>query len=394
MQASKRTDGVCAAGAGKWEGSRLTAFVGPTAGHLPELEALAGCGSPSRIIMAINPQWDAAPGSADAAAPFAAAAEPVFSFTSAPLGALTATVLRVFPGGWQIYMTPAGGSAEMVALDATRPTPARLAQLASAFGGGGGGGGGAAGGASGATHGGSPPPGDGSPRGGKRPFFPSRNDSPPFGGGGSGTPHARPTLTALAVTPSSNAAGMSPRPVHASPLASSSSRSFRATPTTTPRRPAAGAADPSQSPTSDLGSDIEALVGFEPPPKDPRALRFDFKAGVATGANDEDVAWIWGPPDAAAPLKGRPVHSSASLEPTSDMADMESLLRSWEEEDAAGGGRRGSGDGWPAADSALSGSEALSRLQVPPMQPLCVELQSLAGERVELLREIALLNAY
>jgi hypothetical protein len=113
---------------GTWQGTRIAAFICPSADHISALEAASRSGSPSRVVLAVNPAW-LSPSSAAAPSPFASLLEPVFSLTRHDICGQKVSVLRVYPGGWHVYSCSPGEPPRLLAVDHSRPSRASLSDL-------------------------------------------------------------------------------------------------------------------------------------------------------------------------------------------------------------------------------------------------------------------------
>jgi hypothetical protein len=115
--------------AGKWEGQKLAALIFATAEHVTTLQQLASSGSKSRAIINVNPQWDisekASP-TAHASRAFVKQFTTVFCFRRVAVFTEHVTLLRVFPGGWQVHWAPPGQRAVLLSVEAEDPPLTRL----------------------------------------------------------------------------------------------------------------------------------------------------------------------------------------------------------------------------------------------------------------------------
>ena len=117
------TDVMCASRAGAWEGEHIVAYVCPGADHMRPLAQAAVSSASRRVALAINPRWDAME------TPAVGAMEPVFCMTRSMSCGQRVTLLRVYPSGWHVYMQPVRGPAQLLAVEAKRPTMLRIAEL-------------------------------------------------------------------------------------------------------------------------------------------------------------------------------------------------------------------------------------------------------------------------
>lgn len=124
--------------AGKWEGDRVAALVFPTAEYADTLMDLAQEGSDSRLVLIVNPQWtlegqvisDFGIGpEGQRRSKFAEAFVPTFYFKRLSVYGDRVTLMRVYPGGWQVYWTPQNGKIRMIGIEYRRPGFSRLVEL-------------------------------------------------------------------------------------------------------------------------------------------------------------------------------------------------------------------------------------------------------------------------
>jgi hypothetical protein len=371
-------------------GQRLLAYVFPKAGHIPQLQRLADSGSNSRIIMAVNPEWDPLNAPEDS---YAALAEPVFSFTAHVIAGAYVTVLRVFPGGWQIYNTPPGESAEMVAIEASRPSMARFHAIVEAFSLSRRGGSGAGAGGQGGSH-------------AQQPASPS-TPPPPSGAGGPrggsplrGAAHAIPAALAQLSMPAS--------PGCASTGVANSQEFCCHQSSVTPKSVLSTCTQES----GHQGPEDTALLFHTD------MLR-DFEAGIVAVKHEEDFEGIWDvDKDCAVGCKDAIVQSPARYvcppaTPSTDNAasSVELLLCMWDAENMEAESRDaksipewarpGSKAALPAVSTSVEVLCATSECEAPPQG--CKKSHSLvrqafndavlADERSRLLQDLALLSA-
>lgn len=124
--------------AGKWEGERVSTLVFPTAEYADTLMDLAHSGSNSRLVLIVNPQWtlegqvisDFGLGAdGQRRSKFAESFVPVFYFKRLSVYGDRITLMRVYPGGWQVYWTPQQGKIRMIGIEYRRPGFSRLVEL-------------------------------------------------------------------------------------------------------------------------------------------------------------------------------------------------------------------------------------------------------------------------
>lgn len=110
----------------------------PTADYADTLMDLAQEGSSSRLVLIVNPQWtlegqvisDFGIGAeGQRRSKFAEAFVPVFYFKRLSVYGDRVTIMRVYPGGWQVYWTPQNGKIRMIGIEYRRPGFSRLVEL-------------------------------------------------------------------------------------------------------------------------------------------------------------------------------------------------------------------------------------------------------------------------
>ena len=125
---------------GKWEGDRIAAVIFPTADTVQLIRDLVEKGSKERLVMCVNPQWSL---SGNVVSDFGIGAPSkraevfiknfcdVFSIQTLTVLGDAITVMRVYPGGWQIHWTnpPDTGRSRMLSADYMQPSYARIQEL-------------------------------------------------------------------------------------------------------------------------------------------------------------------------------------------------------------------------------------------------------------------------
>lgn len=130
-----------AACAGKWEGAQIAALVLPTAETLSELRALTEGASRQRLVLCINPQWftagqivsDFGLGPArQRSEELVDAFLDVFHIAKVNVNGDRVTLMRVYPGTWQVHWASGRGSSagtQLLALENERPEYSRLVEI-------------------------------------------------------------------------------------------------------------------------------------------------------------------------------------------------------------------------------------------------------------------------
>jgi Domain of unknown function (DUF1995) len=123
--------------AGKWEGDRIAALIFPTAEYSDMLRDLTS-GADSRLVLIVNPQWtlegqvvsDFGLGAeGQRRSKFVESFQPVYCFKRLSVFGDRVTLMRVYPGGWQVYWAPQSDRTQMIGVEYRKPSFQRLVEL-------------------------------------------------------------------------------------------------------------------------------------------------------------------------------------------------------------------------------------------------------------------------